>query len=196
MPVRLRIALHGNRNERIFHIVAAHAGKARNAKPIETLGVFSPRADPLTREKTVEWSVERIRYWLGVGAQPSDTVLGLLERGGVVPRSPKPWDPTPNFAPTPQYPAPSPVFRYEIAKASSPPQERKKKDRAAKERQLEITRQWTHDLLVLRNGAKGGTPVLRPRKDRVQMKGEGQETPFKAPAPSEPRPQPAQETMT
>ncbi|KZO90758.1 ribosomal protein S16 [Calocera viscosa TUFC12733] len=80
MPVRLRLSIHGKRNTRIFHIVAIHAGKSRDSKPLETLGIFSPRIDPDTREKRVEWSVERLRYWLGVGAQPSETVLSLMER--------------------------------------------------------------------------------------------------------------------
>jgi len=37
------------------------------------------------KHKTVEWSVNRIKYWLGVGATPSKTVVRLLEMGGVIP---------------------------------------------------------------------------------------------------------------
>ncbi|KZT56247.1 ribosomal protein S16 [Calocera cornea HHB12733] len=80
MPVRLRISLQGKRNSRIMHIVASHAGASRDSKPLETLAIFSPRVNPDTGEKRVEWAVERMRYWLGVGAQPSKTVLALLER--------------------------------------------------------------------------------------------------------------------
>ncbi|OSX67349.1 hypothetical protein POSPLADRAFT_1107185, partial [Postia placenta MAD-698-R-SB12] len=78
MAVRLRLAMHGPRHNRVFHIVAIHGTRGRNAKPIETLGKFNPRITPGETTKTVEWSVNRIRYWLGVGALPSKTVERLL----------------------------------------------------------------------------------------------------------------------
>lgn len=78
MPVRLRMSIHGNRNNRIFHMVAIDQRKRRDAKPIELLGIYRPALKPGETEKTVEWSVERIKYWLGVGAQPSKTFQRLL----------------------------------------------------------------------------------------------------------------------
>lgn len=78
MTVRLRLAIHGVRHNRIFHLVAIDQRKRRNAKPIELLGVYRPRVEPKSPHKSVEWSVDRIKYWLGVGAQPSDSVVKLL----------------------------------------------------------------------------------------------------------------------
>lgn len=78
MPVRMRLAMHGRRNARIFHLVVATATKARDAKPIETLGIFNPRPQPGASSKTVEWSVDRINYWLGVGAEPTKAAVRLL----------------------------------------------------------------------------------------------------------------------
>ncbi|KAL6310075.1 ribosomal protein S16 domain-containing protein, partial [Sparassis latifolia] len=78
MTVRLRLAVHGARHNRIFHIVAIDMRHRRNAKPIETLGVFDPRLKPGETTKTIEWSASRIKYWLGVGALPSKTVTKLL----------------------------------------------------------------------------------------------------------------------
>jgi small subunit ribosomal protein S16 len=78
MVVRIRLAMHGRRHRQIFHLVAINAQKARDAKPIETLGIYDP-AMTLQKHKTVEWSVNRIKYWLGVGALPSKTVVRLLE---------------------------------------------------------------------------------------------------------------------
>lgn len=78
MTVRLRLAVHGVRNNRIFHLVAVDQRKRRNAKPIELLGIYRPRVEPKSPHKSVEWSVDRIKYWLGVGAQPSDSVVKLL----------------------------------------------------------------------------------------------------------------------
>jgi|SRR5712672_1449526 len=81
MPVRLRFSLHGNRNNRIFHLVATDLRKRRDAKPIELLGIYDPRLRLGQEHKTVHWSVERIKYWLEKGgALPSKPVVKLLEK--------------------------------------------------------------------------------------------------------------------
>ena len=79
MPVRLRLAVHGVRNHRIYHIVAVNQRQRRNAKPIELLGVYNPRLSIGEDTKTIQWSVQRIKYWLNVGATPSDSVTKLLQ---------------------------------------------------------------------------------------------------------------------
>lgn len=78
MAVRLRLAMHGKRHNRILHLVAIDARKRRNAKPIETLGIYKHAVTSENSAKTMEWSVDRIKYWLGVGADPSDSVVKLL----------------------------------------------------------------------------------------------------------------------
>ncbi|KAI0033403.1 ribosomal protein S16 domain-containing protein, partial [Vararia minispora EC-137] len=89
MPVRLRFSLHGPKHNKTFHLVAIDQRRRRNAKPIELLGIYSPRADE-GRNKTMEWSVDRIRYWLNAGgALPTRSVVRLLERGGVIPPNSK-----------------------------------------------------------------------------------------------------------
>ena len=76
--VRLRLAMKGLTHRKTFHIVASSAHSPRSNVPIETLGVFDPRLKPGETYKTVEWSVDRIKYWLRRGAQPSPAVLKLL----------------------------------------------------------------------------------------------------------------------
>lgn len=78
MAVRLRFALHGPRHNRIFHLVAINHTARRNAKPIETLAVFDPRLKAGEQHKTVEWSVDRIKYWLREGAEPTKSAVKLL----------------------------------------------------------------------------------------------------------------------
>jgi small subunit ribosomal protein S16 len=78
MTVRLRMSIHGRRNNRIFHLVAIDLRKRRDAKPIETLGTYRPALKPGETQKQVEWSVERIKYWLEMGAQPSKTFERLI----------------------------------------------------------------------------------------------------------------------
>ncbi|KAF5375081.1 hypothetical protein D9758_000374 [Tetrapyrgos nigripes] len=85
MPMRLRLAIHGKRNDRIFHLVAINQRARRNAKPTELLGIYDPRVKPGGPEhKTMEWSVGRIRYWLSVGAIPTTSVVKLLELGNIL----------------------------------------------------------------------------------------------------------------
>ncbi len=101
MPLRIRLARHGYRKNPYYHLVVIDASKARNAAPLEKLGEYDPipRAPSVSalppqakvfgkeegvvrREKKVEWDVGRIRYWLEVGAEPTLTVVKLLERVG------------------------------------------------------------------------------------------------------------------
>ncbi|KAI5450902.1 37S ribosomal protein S16, mitochondrial [Naganishia albida] len=110
MVVRLRLARHGRKNTPFYHLVAINSSKRRDALPLEKLGEYDPiprppptstslahavansfhlasRAPEVTREsreKRIVWDVERIRYWLGVGAQPTESVVKLLERAGVL----------------------------------------------------------------------------------------------------------------
>ena len=83
MPMRIRLAMHGLRHNRIFHIVAVNQNLRRNARPTELLGVYNPRLPLGQDHKIIEWSVDRIKYWLGVGAIPSKAVVSLLEMVGV-----------------------------------------------------------------------------------------------------------------
>lgn len=79
MVVRLRFARHGRRNLPYYHIVAANAKTARNSKPLETIGTYNPIPDG-NGIKHVNLNVERVKYWLTVGAQPSDSVASLLSK--------------------------------------------------------------------------------------------------------------------
>ncbi|KAJ7293484.1 ribosomal protein S16, partial [Mycena rebaudengoi] len=84
MPIRIRLAMHGLAHKRVFHIVAVNQRARRNAKPAEILGIYSPHIEFGDKHKTIEWSVDRIRYWLHVGAVPSKSVVKLLELGNIL----------------------------------------------------------------------------------------------------------------
>lgn len=79
MVVRLRLARYGRRNLPYYSIVAANAKTARNAKPLETIGTYNPIPDS-QGIKHVNLNIERVKYWLTVGAQPSETVERLLSK--------------------------------------------------------------------------------------------------------------------
>ncbi|KAH9004350.1 ribosomal protein S16 domain-containing protein [Lactarius hatsudake] len=115
MPVRLRLSLHGYRNNRIFHLVATDLRKRRDAKPIELLGIYDPRLGAGQEHKTMQWSVERILYWLEKGgAQPSKPVVKLLEKGGIIP-------PNSKYHPRPSSPSNPPAGSSEASPPPRPP---------------------------------------------------------------------------
>ena len=61
-----------------FRIVIADARSARNSKAIEEVGRYSPASEP----SLIEVNSERVQYWLGVGAQPTEAVTALLKITG------------------------------------------------------------------------------------------------------------------
>ncbi|KAI9315121.1 30S ribosomal protein S16 [Dichotomocladium elegans] len=90
MVVRMRLARFGRRNLPYYHIVVANARTARNSKPIEKVGTYNPIPDA-AGNKVVNLNFDRVKYWLTVGAQPSETVEKLLEKANLIPERPKPW---------------------------------------------------------------------------------------------------------
>ena len=81
MAVRLRLKRMGRRHRSFFRLNAMDSRSPRNGKAIEALGWYDPNAK--SADKAVSLNRERIEYWLGVGAQPSDTVSDLLKRNGI-----------------------------------------------------------------------------------------------------------------
>jgi small subunit ribosomal protein S16 len=73
---RLRSALGASASS--SSAASSSSSHARGADGVFTSGL--PRPEQLVKEKRIEWNSERIRYWLGVGAQPSKPVARLLDR--------------------------------------------------------------------------------------------------------------------
>ncbi|KAJ2314296.1 37S ribosomal protein S16, mitochondrial, partial [Coemansia sp. RSA 2702] len=71
-----------------YHIVAISARKKRDGKPLEKLGTYSPHPNTEEAAKHITLNFDRTKYWLGVGAQPTDGVRFLLERAGLLPPRP------------------------------------------------------------------------------------------------------------
>lgn len=86
--IKLRLRRMGAKKRPFYRIVAAEHSSPRDGRFIEILGHY----DPLTEPATVKVEAERIKYWLSVGAKPSDTVAGLLKRAGVIDAAGKPVD--------------------------------------------------------------------------------------------------------
>ncbi|KAG9237939.1 ribosomal protein S16, mitochondrial [Amylocarpus encephaloides] len=89
MVVKIRLARFGRRKAPFYNIVVAQARSARNSKPIEVLGTYDPIPKPPTDGEGKPWKdikldTARAKYWLGVGAQPSDPAWRLLSMAGLL----------------------------------------------------------------------------------------------------------------
>ena len=76
--VKIRLRRIGAKKHPFYRIVVADSRTARNGRFIESVGTYDPNQDP----PEVKVERERIEYWLGIGAQPSDTARGLLKKQG------------------------------------------------------------------------------------------------------------------
>mmetsp|Transcript_27794 Transcript_27794/g.57983 ORF Transcript_27794/g.57983 Transcript_27794/m.57983 type:complete len:106 (-) Transcript_27794:232-549(-) len=88
MVVRLRLQRFGCKNSPFYRMVAADARAPRDGKFLEIIGTYNPIA---SREgiKEIRLKADRIRYWISVGAQPSDRVAWILGKFGILPPPPQ-----------------------------------------------------------------------------------------------------------
>lgn len=77
--LKMRLTRMGAKGQPHYRIVVQEARSKRDGRYVENLGHY----DPLTEPSTIVVNAERVRYWLGVGAQPTDSVASLLKRAGV-----------------------------------------------------------------------------------------------------------------
>ena len=66
----------GAKKKPFYRVVAADSRSPRDGRCIEQLGYYDPMKDPLI----IKLDLDRVDYWLGVGAQPSETVERLITR--------------------------------------------------------------------------------------------------------------------
>lgn len=78
--IRIRLQKKGRKKRPIYHLVVADSKVARDGRIIERVG----RYDNVTEKKEVVLNEDRILYWLGTGAQPSDTVRKILRNEGIL----------------------------------------------------------------------------------------------------------------
>jgi small subunit ribosomal protein S16 len=81
VAVRLRLKRMGRAHRSFFRLSAMDSRNPRDGRVLEELGWYDPQAKDT--EEQISLKRERIEYWLGVGAQPSDTVSDLLKKNGI-----------------------------------------------------------------------------------------------------------------
>ena len=80
MSVKIRMKRMGRKHRSYFRICATDSRAPRDGRVIEELGSYDPEV-PLT-DARCKLNNERVQYWLGVGAQPSDRVSVLIKKYG------------------------------------------------------------------------------------------------------------------
>ena len=80
--VKIRLRRVGRKKSPVYRVVVADSQSPRDGKFIEIIGQYAPRKT----EGSLSIDESRANYWLGVGAQPTDTVRSLLRRAGVLKR--------------------------------------------------------------------------------------------------------------
>ena len=82
--IKLRLKRFGKKREGSFRLVACNSTSRRDGRPLQELGFYNPR----TKETRLDTEALRIR--LGQGAQPTDAVRTLLEKGGLIEKKVRP----------------------------------------------------------------------------------------------------------
>ncbi len=78
MAVKIKLKRLGKKKNPQYRIVIADSRTARSGRSIEEIGIYQPRREP----SLIQVDSERVQYWLGVGAQPTEPVLAILKITG------------------------------------------------------------------------------------------------------------------
>ena len=82
--IKLRLKRFGKKREASFRLVACNSTSRRDGRPLQELGFYNPR----TKETRLD--TEALRLRLSQGAQPTDAVRSLLEKGGILEKKIRP----------------------------------------------------------------------------------------------------------
>ena len=74
--VKIRLRRMGAKKAPYYRVIVADSRSPRDGRFIEELGTY----DPMAEGDTLKIDVERAKYWIANGAQPTDTVRGLLKK--------------------------------------------------------------------------------------------------------------------
>lgn len=75
MAVKLRLTRMGSKKRPFYRVVATNSATRRDGRPLDFLGYY----DPMTNPAKVEIDQDKVKKWLDLGAEPSDTVRSLLK---------------------------------------------------------------------------------------------------------------------
>ena len=74
--VTIRLARHGSKKNPFYHITVAERAARRDGRFVERVGFYNPVAKG--QSEMLRLDLDRVDYWLGIGARPSDSVKSLI----------------------------------------------------------------------------------------------------------------------
>ncbi|WP_438992234.1 30S ribosomal protein S16 [Lentibacter sp.] len=83
MAMKIRLARGGSKKRPFYRVVATDSRMPRDGRFIEKLGTYNPLLAKDSEER-VKLDLDRVKYWLGEGAQPTDRVARMLEAAGLL----------------------------------------------------------------------------------------------------------------
>jgi len=86
MSMKIRLARGGSKKRPFYAIVATDSRNPRDGRFLEKLGIYNPLLAK-DDEKRVVMNLDRVHYWLGQGAQPTDRISRMLEAAGARPKT-------------------------------------------------------------------------------------------------------------
>ncbi|KAF9941898.1 hypothetical protein BGZ67_003728 [Mortierella alpina] len=104
--ISIKLARHGLKNTPFFHIVVLQSRSRPTRKPIEQLGTYNPIPHK-DGTKDITLNFERAKYWISVGAKPSESVARILAKADIIPPRPRPGMPNPSPSTPIKAPGPS-----------------------------------------------------------------------------------------
>ena len=88
MAAKIRLSRGGAKKRPYYYVVVAHSASPRDGRYIEQIGTFDPMLKKDSPDR-VKLNLDRCKYWLSVGAQPTDRVQRLLDAAGLLKREPR-----------------------------------------------------------------------------------------------------------
>ena len=78
--VKMRLRRMGAKKSPFYRVVVADSRYPRNGRFIDEIGTYNPNTDPAA----INIDAEKANKWLSEGAQPTETVKGLLKKSGII----------------------------------------------------------------------------------------------------------------
>lgn len=82
--VKIRLLRKGRKKKPLYRIVVIEDSNQRDGKTIEDIGTYNPHTEPAS----ISVKEDRVKHWISVGAQPSNTVNRLLSSVGITEYTP------------------------------------------------------------------------------------------------------------
>ncbi len=78
MAVRIRLTRMGSKKRPFYRVVAIDSQRKREGRALDYMGYYNPMVDPAE----IKIDLEKVKYWMDKGAEPTETVASLLKKVG------------------------------------------------------------------------------------------------------------------